>query len=72
MIPISSPVPPPSEFQANIFNSFLQGETSDVTIRIRASWQAIYKCHRVVLIQAVRTFSPKPFLVLCSFVGILS
>ncbi|KAH9043817.1 hypothetical protein EDB85DRAFT_2138504 [Lactarius pseudohatsudake] len=51
--PISSPViPQPAEFQAHIYNSFLQGNTSDVTLRIRASWNAIYNFHRVVLIQA--------------------
>ena len=53
--PPSSPVPRPSEFQAHIYNSFLQGRTTDVTLRIHASWDAIYNCHRVVLIQAVRT-----------------
>lgn len=50
--PISSPRP--AEFQAHIYNSFLQGNTSDVALRIRASWNAIYNFHRVVLIQAVR------------------
>ncbi|KAI0252687.1 hypothetical protein BJV78DRAFT_1200368 [Lactifluus subvellereus] len=50
--PISSPVPRPAEFQAHIYNSFLQGKTSDVALRICASWHAIYKFHRVVLIQA--------------------
>ncbi|KAH9005925.1 hypothetical protein EDB86DRAFT_3061648 [Lactarius hatsudake] len=51
--PISSPViPQPAEFQAHIYNSFLQGNTSDVSLRIRASWNAIYNFHRVVLIQA--------------------
>jgi hypothetical protein len=49
--PVSSPRP--SEFQAHIYNSLLQGRTSDVAIRIRASWDAIYNFHRVVLIQAV-------------------
>ncbi|KAF8272353.1 hypothetical protein EI94DRAFT_1796249 [Lactarius quietus] len=48
--PISSPQP--AEFQAHIYNSFLQGDTSDVALRIRASWNAIYNFHRVVLIQA--------------------
>lgn len=54
LIPMDSPVssPRPSEFQAHIYNSFLQGRTSDVAIRIRASWDAIYNFHRVVLIQA--------------------
>lgn len=56
--PASSPVPRPSEFQAHIYNSFLQGRTSDVAVRIRASWDAIYNFHRVVLIQAVCTPSP--------------
>jgi hypothetical protein len=54
--PISSPIPQPAEFQAHIFNSFLQGKTSDVALRVRASWHAVYKFHRVVLIQAVRIF----------------
>ncbi|KAH9075734.1 hypothetical protein EDB83DRAFT_2504779 [Lactarius deliciosus] len=41
--PISSPViPQPAEFQAHVYNSFLQGNTSDVSLRIRASWNAIY------------------------------
>ena len=53
--PASSPVPRPSEFQTHIYNSFLQGRTTDVTLRIHASWNAIYNCHRVVLIQAVCT-----------------
>lgn len=56
--PVSSPVPRPSEFQAHIYNSFLQGRTSDVAIRISgASWDAIYNFHRIILIQAVRTLS---------------
>jgi hypothetical protein len=55
--PVVSPVPRPAEFQAHVYNSFLQGRTSDVAIRIRGSWDAIYKVHRVVLIQAVRTRS---------------
>ena len=55
--PVVSPVPRPAEFQAHMYNSFLQGRTSDVALRIRGSWDAIYKSHRVVLIQAVRTLS---------------
>ena len=51
--PVVSPRPRPAEFQAHVYNSFLQGTTSDVAIRIRGSWDAIYKFHRVVLIQAV-------------------
>jgi len=53
--PFSSPIPRPSEFQAHIYNAFLQGRTSDVALRIRASWDAVYNFHRVVLIQAVGT-----------------
>src|SRR5712671_6914255 len=68
--PISSPSPRPAEFQAHIYNSFLQGRTSDVAIRICASWDAIYKFHRVVLIQAVGdlVFSPSivPFTYIAS------
>jgi hypothetical protein len=56
--PVVSPVPRPAEFQAHIYDSFLQGRTSDVTLRIRGSWHAIYKFHRVVLIQAVCTLRP--------------
>lgn len=55
--PVVSPVPRPAEFQAHIYNSFLQGRTSDVALRIRGSWDATYKFHRVVLIQAVGTLS---------------
>jgi hypothetical protein len=55
--PVVSPVPRPAEFQAHIYNSFLQGRTSDVALRIRGSWDATYKFHRVVLIQAVGALS---------------
>ena len=55
--PVVSPVPRPAEFQAHIYDSFLQGRTSDVALRICGSWDAFYKFHRVVLIQAVRTLS---------------
>src|SRR5260221_8928395 len=55
--PVVSPVPRPAVFQAHIYNSFLQGRTSDVALRIHGSWDATYKFHRVVLIQAVGTLS---------------
>lgn len=55
--PVVSPVPRPAEFQAHIYDSFLQGRTSDVALRICGSWDAFYKFHRVVLIQAVCTLS---------------
>ncbi|KAI0271612.1 hypothetical protein BC834DRAFT_860437 [Gloeopeniophorella convolvens] len=50
--PIHSPIPPPAQFQAHVYNSFLQGKTSDVALTIRGTWHAVYKFHRVVLIQA--------------------
>ncbi|KAI0935786.1 hypothetical protein AcV5_004111 [Taiwanofungus camphoratus] len=45
--------PTPSELQMHLYESFLQRKTADVALRIRGSWRAIYKLHRVVLIQAV-------------------
>ncbi|KAJ7151577.1 hypothetical protein C8R46DRAFT_1166468 [Mycena filopes] len=49
-----SPGPATSDIQVqrHLFNAFLYGRTPDVTLRVRASWQATYRLHRVVLIQA--------------------
>ncbi|KAE9409404.1 hypothetical protein BT96DRAFT_913524 [Gymnopus androsaceus JB14] len=41
-----------SDIQSHLYNSFLTGETSDVCIRISGAFNAVYKLHRVVLIQA--------------------
>lgn len=40
------------DIQRHLYASFLHGRTSDVTLHVRASWQATYKLHRVILIQA--------------------
>ena len=45
----------PVNLQQHLYAAFLEGKTSDVTLRVRGSWHAIYKLHRVVLIQAVST-----------------
>lgn len=50
----SAPVRPPAfDLQAHLFSSLLQGHTADVSLVVRGSWEAVYKLHRVVLIQAV-------------------
>ncbi|KAJ3849512.1 hypothetical protein EV368DRAFT_47176 [Lentinula lateritia] len=38
--------------QSHLYNSFLSGQTSDVSIRISGAFSATYRLHRVVLIQA--------------------
>lgn len=43
------------DIQAHLYASFLEGRTADVVLRISGRWKALYKLHRVVLIQAVRT-----------------
>lgn len=57
--PISSAHPPdtmsvhfPRNLQDHLYASFLEGSTADVALHISGSWQAVYKLHRVVLIQA--------------------
>jgi hypothetical protein len=49
-----SPGPSASGLQAHLFASLLQGHTADVSLVVRGSWEAVYRLHRVVLIQAVR------------------
>ena len=44
---------PPRNLQDHLYASFLDGSTADVALHISGSWQAVYKLHRVVLIQAV-------------------
>lgn len=41
-----------SSIQSHLYKSFLTGETSDVSIRITGAFNAAYRLHRVVLIQA--------------------
>ncbi len=52
--PTSPTRPSPSDLQSHLYASFLQRKTADVALRISGSWHAVYKLHRVVLIQAVR------------------
>jgi hypothetical protein len=42
------------DLQQHIYNSLLESRTADVSLHIRGTWEAIYKLHRVVLIQSVR------------------
>ncbi|KAJ7651959.1 hypothetical protein DFH06DRAFT_1331179 [Mycena polygramma] len=58
------------DIQRHIYTSLLHARTPDVTLRVRATWHATYKLHRVILIQAgffnslftagFAEFSPKP------------
>jgi len=43
----------PRNLQDHLYASFLEGSTSDVALHISGSWHAVYRLHRVVLIQAV-------------------
>ena len=52
--PASPTRPSPSDLQSHLYTSFLQRKTADVALRISGSWNAIYRLHRVILIQAVR------------------
>ncbi|TFK57675.1 hypothetical protein OE88DRAFT_1804172 [Heliocybe sulcata] len=49
---MNSPGPSPSDIQNHLYHAFLEGRTADVVLRVRGSWQALYKLHRVVLIQS--------------------
>jgi hypothetical protein len=43
----------PVDLQSHLYTSLLEARTADVALRVRGTWQAIYRLHRVVLIQAV-------------------
>lgn len=47
----------PAALQNHIYSAFLERRTADVALHVRGSWHAIYKLHRVVLIQAVSRLS---------------
>ena len=47
----------PAALQSHIYTAFLERRTADVALHVRGSWHAIYKLHRVVLIQAVSNLS---------------
>ncbi|KAG5642500.1 hypothetical protein DXG03_002697 [Asterophora parasitica] len=53
-IPMNSKKLGPSavDIQNHLYNSFLEGSTADVALRVHGSWDAIYNLHRVVLIQS--------------------
>ena len=46
--------PSPLDIQSHLYASFLHSSTYDVALRVSGTWNAIYKLHRVVLIQSVR------------------
>ena len=48
-----SSVTSPADLQSHLYASFLEAKTPDVTLHVRGQWQAKYRLHRVVLIQAV-------------------
>lgn len=51
--PASPTRPSPNDLQSHLYTSFLQRKTADVALRISGSWNAVYRLHRVILIQAV-------------------
>lgn len=42
------------DLQQHIYNSLLESRTADVSLHVYGTWEAIYKLHRVILIQSVR------------------
>jgi hypothetical protein len=47
------------DLQRHLYASFIHSRTPDVAIRVKgASWHAIYRLHRVVLIQAASVLAP--------------
>ncbi|KIY63072.1 hypothetical protein CYLTODRAFT_150310 [Cylindrobasidium torrendii FP15055 ss-10] len=42
----------PHDLQSHLYQSFLDGKTTDVALRVTGSWSATYHLHRVVLIQS--------------------
>ncbi|TDL28927.1 hypothetical protein BD410DRAFT_893843 [Rickenella mellea] len=51
-MPLSSSQRHMSTLQQHLYNSFLTAETPDVALHVRGTWEAVYRLHRVVLIQA--------------------
>ncbi|KAH7345195.1 hypothetical protein B0J17DRAFT_31740 [Rhizoctonia solani] len=49
---ISSPPHSPRNIQNHLYQMFLEGQTADVAVVVRGSWQALYNLHRVILIQS--------------------
>lgn len=42
----------PQHLQSHLYEAFLSGTTYDVLLRVTGNWDAVYKLHRIVLIQA--------------------
>ncbi|KAF4572438.1 hypothetical protein EYR36_006943 [Pleurotus pulmonarius] len=42
----------PVDIQHHLYLSFLDGQTADVALKVNGTWHAVYKLHRVVLIQS--------------------
>jgi hypothetical protein len=55
---MNSPGPSPVDIQHHLYSSFLEASTADVALHVRGSWEAIYRLHRVVLIQSVSVKLP--------------
>lgn len=54
--PPTSPGSPSSvDLQQHIYNSLLESRTADISLHVKGTWEAVYKLHRVVLIQSVST-----------------
>ncbi|KAG9127367.1 hypothetical protein FRC07_014531 [Ceratobasidium sp. 392] len=49
---VTSPPHSPRHIQNHLYQMFLEGQTADVSVVIRGSWEALYKLHRVILIQS--------------------
>ncbi|KAG9096127.1 hypothetical protein FRC06_008995, partial [Ceratobasidium sp. 370] len=49
---VSSPPHSPRHIQNHLYQMFLEGQTADVSVVIRGSWEALYRLHRVILIQS--------------------
>lgn len=52
----------PTDIQSHIYSAFLQRRTADVALRVTGTWRAVYKLHRVVLIQSVSVHQLSPCL----------
>ena len=50
--------PSPADIQSHVFSALLQGTTPDVALRVRGSWSAVYKLHRLILTQSVSPCPP--------------
>lgn len=47
----------PVDIQHHLYLSFLDGQTADIALKVNGTWRAVYKLHRVVLIQSVCVIS---------------